>query len=257
MLLEAMRSAPCRPGRRRYRLRRREPARALAPPNVRFVGPARTRRPRPLVRGRRCVRPARALRPVGDGPERGRNRRASTRLDRRPGGSSRSDRGRGKRLPRPHRRRSSARRCSRLGRRSRLPTALRESAGPARLEDRDSIHARRAWADKRRCQRRRAPAGRITSARMVTLFTAPKPFAGHIAVIQRNAMRSWAQLPGCELVAFGDEEGIDAMASEIGATHLPDVARCGRRERPSSAICSPRREPLRAAPPSSVSSTRM
>lgn len=60
---------------------------------------------------------------------------------------------------------------------------------------------------------------------MLTLFTAPKPFTGQIAVIQRNAMRSWAQLPGCEILVFGEEEGVDAMAAELGATHLPDVAR--------------------------------
>jgi len=59
---------------------------------------------------------------------------------------------------------------------------------------------------------------------VLTIFTAPKPLTGQLAVIQRNAMRSWARLPGCELVAFGDEEGVAAIAAELGATHVPDVA---------------------------------
>ena len=60
---------------------------------------------------------------------------------------------------------------------------------------------------------------------MLTFFTAPKPFTGQIAVIQRNAMRSWALSPDSEILVFGEEEGIDEMAAELGATHLPDVAR--------------------------------
>jgi hypothetical protein len=60
---------------------------------------------------------------------------------------------------------------------------------------------------------------------VLTLFTAPKPFVGHIGVIQRNALRSWTLLPGCELLVFGDEEGIGETAAELGATHVPDVAR--------------------------------
>ncbi len=31
---------------------------------------------------------------------------------------------------------------------------------------------------------------------MLTLFTIPKPFAGHIGLIQRNAIASWTLLPG-------------------------------------------------------------
>lgn len=61
---------------------------------------------------------------------------------------------------------------------------------------------------------------------MLTIFTAPKPFVGHIGVIQRNAMRSWAALPGCEILVFGAEDGCDDIAAELGATHL-DVARSG------------------------------
>lgn len=61
---------------------------------------------------------------------------------------------------------------------------------------------------------------------MLTLFTIPKPFRGHIAVIQRNAIRSWTLLqPACEILLFGDDEGTAEVAAEFGLRHIPDVAR--------------------------------
>jgi hypothetical protein len=61
---------------------------------------------------------------------------------------------------------------------------------------------------------------------MLTVFTVPKPFRGHIAVIQRNALRSWAALePRCELIVCGDEEGAREAAAEVQAAFLPDIAR--------------------------------
>lgn len=65
---------------------------------------------------------------------------------------------------------------------------------------------------------------------MLTLFAMPKPFRGHIATIQRNAIGSWAQLrPSCQILLFGDEEGTAEVAKEFGIHHVPDVARneCG------------------------------
>jgi hypothetical protein len=61
----------------------------------------------------------------------------------------------------------------------------------------------------------------------VTIFTAPKPFTNpHIAMIQRNAIRSWKQLGArVEVALIGKEEGIAEAAVELGATQLPDV-RC-------------------------------
>jgi hypothetical protein len=60
----------------------------------------------------------------------------------------------------------------------------------------------------------------------VTLFTVPKPFRGHIGVIQRNAIGSWLRLgPNCEVVLFGDEEGADEAAHELGVRHVPTVVR--------------------------------
>ena len=61
---------------------------------------------------------------------------------------------------------------------------------------------------------------------MLTLFTIPKPFQGHTAIIQRNAIRSWTLLhPHCEIIIFGDEEGSKEIALEFGLKHVPKVAR--------------------------------
>ncbi len=60
---------------------------------------------------------------------------------------------------------------------------------------------------------------------MLTIFSTPKPFRGHIATIQRNAIQSWRQLhPECEVILFGDEVGAAAAARELGARHEPEVA---------------------------------
>jgi hypothetical protein len=59
---------------------------------------------------------------------------------------------------------------------------------------------------------------------MLTIFGVPKPFQGHAALIQRNALGSWKRLGG-EMILFGDEEGIADAAREFGARHAPEVAR--------------------------------
>jgi len=61
---------------------------------------------------------------------------------------------------------------------------------------------------------------------MLTLFTVPKPFRGHIGLIQRNAIQSWTHLePRCEILLFGDDDGTGDVAHEFGVRHLPEVAR--------------------------------
>ena len=61
---------------------------------------------------------------------------------------------------------------------------------------------------------------------MLSIFSLPKPFKGHIGIIQRNAVASWVKLgSSCEIVLFGDEEGIADTAKEFGVRHVPDVAR--------------------------------
>ncbi len=60
---------------------------------------------------------------------------------------------------------------------------------------------------------------------LLTIFTAPKPFTNpHIATIQRNAIQSWKQLPGCDVILVGNEPGIAEAAAEFGGKHLPNVA---------------------------------
>lgn len=59
---------------------------------------------------------------------------------------------------------------------------------------------------------------------MLTIFSIPKPFLGHINVIQRNAVKSWLQLkPKCEIFLFGDDEGVQETAEEFGIRHFPDI----------------------------------
>jgi hypothetical protein len=59
---------------------------------------------------------------------------------------------------------------------------------------------------------------------MLTIFSTAKPFRGHIAVIQANAMRSWALLrPRPEVILFGDEEGTAEMAGELGFRYVPQM----------------------------------
>jgi len=62
---------------------------------------------------------------------------------------------------------------------------------------------------------------------LLTLFSAPKPFdREHIALIQRNAIRSWLALGDrVEVLLIGEENGLADVAAEFGVRHLPDVAR--------------------------------
>lgn len=62
---------------------------------------------------------------------------------------------------------------------------------------------------------------------ILTIFSAPKPFTNpHIAIIQRNAIRSWAELgPEVEVILVGEEAGLAEAAAELGVRHLPDVER--------------------------------
>jgi hypothetical protein len=59
---------------------------------------------------------------------------------------------------------------------------------------------------------------------MLTIFTTAKPFRGHTAVIQRNALQSWKALhPGIEVILFGDDPGAAETCLEFGLRHEPFV----------------------------------
>jgi hypothetical protein len=61
---------------------------------------------------------------------------------------------------------------------------------------------------------------------LLTLFSAPKPFTDpHIAMIQRNAIRSWTLLPDVEIILLGEEIGLATTAVELGVKHISNVAR--------------------------------
>lgn len=61
---------------------------------------------------------------------------------------------------------------------------------------------------------------------LITLFSAPKPFTDpHIAMIQRNAIKSWTLLSDVEVILPGEETGLAETARELGVKHLPNVAR--------------------------------
>ncbi len=61
---------------------------------------------------------------------------------------------------------------------------------------------------------------------MLTIFAIPKPFRGHIAIIQRNAIASWTLLrPRPGIILFGDEPGMAEVARDLGVRHVPEVAR--------------------------------
>lgn len=59
---------------------------------------------------------------------------------------------------------------------------------------------------------------------MITLFSTPKPFNGHISVIQRNALCSWQRVhPDAEIILFGDDAGAAEVCRELGIRHVPQV----------------------------------
>jgi hypothetical protein len=61
---------------------------------------------------------------------------------------------------------------------------------------------------------------------VLTLFTAPKSFVGHFALIQANAVRSWLALrPRPEVVLLGDDDGVAEAAKHLGVRHVPTLAR--------------------------------
>jgi len=61
---------------------------------------------------------------------------------------------------------------------------------------------------------------------MLTIFTLPKPFRGHIKIIQDNAIQSWLKLkPQCEIILLGDDEGTRETAERFHVQHSPDIVR--------------------------------
>jgi hypothetical protein len=75
---------------------------------------------------------------------------------------------------------------------------------------------------------------------MLTIFSTPKAFRGHIGVIQRNALASWKRLhPDVEVILFGDDEGAAGASRELGLRHVPEVERTPRGSKLLGAIFGP------------------
>lgn len=61
---------------------------------------------------------------------------------------------------------------------------------------------------------------------MITMFSTPKAFIGHIDMIQRNAIRSWQRLdPDIEIILVGDDSGAAEVCKELGIRHVKNVAK--------------------------------
>jgi hypothetical protein len=61
---------------------------------------------------------------------------------------------------------------------------------------------------------------------VLTFFSLPKAFKGHIGIIQRNAIKSWTLLePRPEVILLGNEEGTAEVAQELGVRHVPEIGR--------------------------------
>ncbi|MGH9675553.1 MAG: hypothetical protein ACRD36_00500 [Candidatus Acidiferrum sp.] len=61
---------------------------------------------------------------------------------------------------------------------------------------------------------------------MLAIFSTPKAFRGHIAVIQRNALESWKRLHAdVQVILFGKDEGTAEVCQELGLQHEAEVER--------------------------------
>ena len=80
---------------------------------------------------------------------------------------------------------------------------------------------------------------------MITFFTIPKPFEGHIGVIQRNALRSWSRAaPGAQVIAIGErveEPGVESIAevarNDHGTPLLDDTFRLAHEHARHDLLC--------------------
>src|SRR5207247_9696761 len=61
---------------------------------------------------------------------------------------------------------------------------------------------------------------------LLTIFSIPKPFRGHIGTIQRNAIQSWLQLsPRCEVILYGNDPGVAEAAAAHVVKHTSHITR--------------------------------
>jgi len=59
---------------------------------------------------------------------------------------------------------------------------------------------------------------------MITFLSSPKPFKGESISIQIKAIKSWLSLdPEIEVILYGNSEGIEKVAFELGIQNVPDI----------------------------------
>ena len=59
---------------------------------------------------------------------------------------------------------------------------------------------------------------------MLTIFSIPKSFSGHINIIQRNAVKSWKRLqPDAEIILLGTGSGAAEICNELGLIHISEL----------------------------------
>ena len=72
----------------------------------------------------------------------------------------------------------------------------------------------------------KGPAMNGSTTPIITLFTAPKAFVGHIGLIQRNAIESWLRLrPVADIIVLGTDAGTAEIAAEFKLKHIPEIER--------------------------------
>jgi hypothetical protein len=59
---------------------------------------------------------------------------------------------------------------------------------------------------------------------ILTIFSAPKAFEGHVGIIQENAVRSWMSLrPTPKIILFGHDAGADEFGRRLGVQVVTEV----------------------------------
>ena len=63
---------------------------------------------------------------------------------------------------------------------------------------------------------------------MITFFSIPKSFEGHIGLIQENAIKSWLQIDSAEIILFGDDKGVAEFAEKKNIRNISKIKKNNR-----------------------------
>jgi hypothetical protein len=81
---------------------------------------------------------------------------------------------------------------------------------------------------------------------MLTIFSTAKPFVGHSAIIQRNALESWRRLdPDVEIILFGDDPGVAEVCGKLNLRHEPHIERRGNGTKTVRSVFAPAQQMAR------------